>query len=575
VDWAEILDRIESELRASLARDPRGVAWLVGGGSLGILKGMTRRFFRRLGPVSECAGDICSGAGEAAQLADFGVSDSHDVFDVQHSRSILLWGKNVGVSNIHLVPLLKAAQRGGAEVLFICPTPPEPGLPPHRWIAPHPGRDLELAFGVMRLLFERAERDGDEPWRAGTVELAGVGRLRDLAMSKPARAWADEAGLELSEIECVEAALLRRPASLHVGWGVQRRARGGDSVRALDALAALSGNLGRPGGGVSFYYARKQAFRTELFDEGHEPGRQLWQARLSTELAEADPPVEFLWIAGANPIATLPDSAELARQIERIPFVVVSDTHPNDTTRRAEALLPVETMLEDSDLLGSYGQHYITASSPVLERPAEVRSDLEIIQELAQRFGMGEDFAGSRRQWKERLLRPELAEQGIDVDALEGESLRSPLAEPVLFADGHVPTPSGKVELLDRYVPPESDAEDYPLWLFSNSHRRSQCSQWADGEDPEDPLPVRLHPAASPGIANGGIARLVSGNAALRVRVVHDERLRPDVAIVPKGGSLDLGRSANVLIAPRETDLGGGAAYLDTRVRLEEEFAAR
>ena len=39
------------------------------------------------------------------------------------------------------------------------------------------------------------------------------------------------------------------PAAILVGWGMQRRRHGAAIVRALDALAATSGNLFRSGGG--------------------------------------------------------------------------------------------------------------------------------------------------------------------------------------------------------------------------------------------------------------------------------------------------------------------------------------
>src|SRR5947209_8481393 len=58
-------------------------------------------------PVTDKRGDICSGAGDAAQLLDFGEEDSHDIFDLLNSKNILLWGKNVVVSSPHTVPVLK------------------------------------------------------------------------------------------------------------------------------------------------------------------------------------------------------------------------------------------------------------------------------------------------------------------------------------------------------------------------------------------------------------------------------------------------------------------------------------
>jgi len=54
----------------------------------------------------------------------------------------------------------------------------------------------------------------------------------------------------------------------------------------------------------------------------------------------------------------------------------------------------------------------------------------------------------------------------------------------------------------------------------------------------------------------------------LRAKLTFDPTQRRDVVIVPKGGHLDSGTSANALIRARTTDAGEGAAYLDCRVRI-------
>src|SRR6185436_9665918 len=103
-----------------------------------------------------------------------------------------------------------------------------------------------------------------------------------------------------------------------------------------------------------------------------------------------------------------------------------------DTARRAHLVLPTTTLLEDDDLLGSYGHHWIGASRPVVPAPPGVKSDLEIVQGLAARVGLGEALAGDARAWKRRFLRPELPAQGIDLEALEARVHRNPLAAEVL-----------------------------------------------------------------------------------------------------------------------------------------------
>jgi hypothetical protein len=52
-------------------------------------------FFRHFGPCAEKRGDICSGAGEWAQEADFGLSESNDLFDLRNARHVILWARTL------------------------------------------------------------------------------------------------------------------------------------------------------------------------------------------------------------------------------------------------------------------------------------------------------------------------------------------------------------------------------------------------------------------------------------------------------------------------------------------------
>ena len=60
-----------------------------------------------------------------------------------------------------------------------------------------------------------------------------------------------------------------------------------------------------------------------------------------------------------------------------------------------------------------------------------------------------------------------------------------------------------------------------------------------------------------------------SALGAMTVTVRHDPTLRRDVLVVPKGGSLALGRCANALTQAKVTDAGEGAALYEEPVRLE------
>ena len=69
VSWERALDLIaETMLRIRKESGPAAILNYRSGGSLGIMKHVTDYFFERFGPVTIKSGDICSGAGDAAQV---------------------------------------------------------------------------------------------------------------------------------------------------------------------------------------------------------------------------------------------------------------------------------------------------------------------------------------------------------------------------------------------------------------------------------------------------------------------------------------------------------------------------
>ena len=567
--WDEALGVVADRLLAIRKESgPAAILHYRSGGSLGLLKSVVDYFWELFGPVTVKSGDICSGAGDAAQMADFGEEESHDFFDLLNAKNILLWGKNPAVSNVHLMPVLQQAKRNGARVILVDPIRHKAAKLADRTVLVRPGGDFDLAMGVAARLFETG---GVVPDAKEFCD--GFAAFRALATSRSPAGWAKAADVGVEDVDAIASALAERPCSIQVGWGMGRRMNGSAIVRALDALGAVSGNLGIPGGGVSFYYKRRGAFDTSFLKKT--PPRAIPEPLLGAGiLAAEDPPIRAVWVTAGNPVSMLPDSATVARALETRELVVVVDSFLTDTARRATVVLPTTTLVEDDDLLGAYGNHYLGASVPVVRPPAGVRSDLEVIQALAKgidaRRGEEEEeismkVRGTAREWKERLL-ARVAPLGVTIDRLERSSVRNPFAEKLLFGDRKFPTASGKMNLVHEMPPSPPEEAGFPLWLFSNSTDKSQSSQWAAPEP--EMLTATCHPAAANGFADGAVVRVESALGSIRVRLKHDASQRRDVVIVPKGGNYDRGNCANALIRARTTDAGEGAAYQDCRVRI-------
>jgi anaerobic selenocysteine-containing dehydrogenase len=567
--WDEALVLIADKLlQVRTESGPAAIFHYRSGGSLGVLKHLADLFFEQFGPCATKVGDICSGAGEAAQLHDLGTSDSNDLFDLLNSRHIVLWGKNPTISSVHLVPVLKDAAARGAKLVLIDPVHHKAASLAEAVLRPAPGRDFELAMGIARALFDSGKVDP-----AAAEFCDHLPEFRALAERHTVAQWAELAGVSVAEVEALAARFADGPTAILVGWGMQRRQRGGAIVRALDALCAISGNLFRSGGGVSFYFKRRKAFRP--FGPVVNAPREVREPLLGQDLLAAEnPKVRFMWVTAGNPVAMLPDAKNVAKALEAMEFLVVADCFLTDTAKRAHVVLPVPTLLEDSDLLGAYGHHWIAESRGVVPMPPGVRHEVHIFQDLARRLGLASYPQESIDQQKRHALAG-VAGQGASLEFLRKHgAVRSPVADPLLFGSGRVLTENGKVQLLDAMpaevqveVPVARPGASEPLWLFSNSTEKSQASVWS-GNGLGEHSWVAVHPDVVPGLAAGSIVRVESVIGSLDAELRHDPEQRKDIAIMPKGGHFDRGHSANALIPARATDLGLGAAYLDCFVRI-------
>ena len=562
----EALDLVASKLREAIGlHGAASIFHYQSGGSLGMLKLLNRHFFELLGPVTHKRGDICSGAGDHAQELDMGLEDAHDLEDLDNSRAILLWGKNVAETGVHLIPHLTAARRRGAVVAQIDPAHNAKTLRHcDLWIQPRPGGDGFLALGVARVLLDEGWTDPEAPRYCDHFdEFAALARRHEAA------GWAARADVSVQSVRQLAELLGRnKPAALFVGWGLGRRIHGSATVRLLDALGAISGNIGIPGGGVSFYFHRRRGFDSSFIQRPENAGaRTLSEPLLGEELLSADPPVRVAIVDNGNPVSQLPDSGLVARGLRSVDFLVVLDSFLTDTAELAHVVLPTATMLEQDDVMGAYGHHWVQMARPVVPPPPGVLTDLEIYQRLADRLGIGEAMRGTPQEWIDRFLAP-MAEAGVTREALAEGARRKPSAPRVLFADRKFATPSGRFNLITDFpdAPPAGDPA-FPLKLHSMSTYKVQSSQMPVALQ-QVPPEVILHPESAGGLPDGTLARLVSPIASVTVRLKFDPRQRRDLVIYHKGRWGKYG-GPNTLVRARATDAGEGAAYYDEGVRIE------
>src|SRR3989442_13766590 len=140
----------------------------------------------------------------------------------------------------------------------------------------------------------------------------------------------------------------------------------------------------------------------------------------------------------------MPDTVGPQRGLGKLDFRVCVDQFLTDPAECADVFLPSTTMLEEEDFLPSYGHLWMQLMQPVVAPQGESRSDLVILQALADRLGFGPDMAGRPAHWIDQLTS---TFQGVSHASLQAPR-GPPWPEgppPVPWAGGPVKTPASRL----------------------------------------------------------------------------------------------------------------------------------
>lgn len=604
IAWEAALDLMAE--RFGRIRDrygPQAVLYCTGSGTKGLLNGCGLAFWRAFGGCTATYGDLCWPAGLEATRLTLGDNVQSAPWDLARARLILLWGKNAAETNLHQVRYVDEALAAGARVVVIDPRRTPTAERAHLLIQPRPGTDGALALALARVLISR-----------DLVDHAFVAQhvLGYEAFARRAEAWSLDRASEVTGVppELIQALgedLGRiRPASICAGFGMQRYTNAGQTMRALIALAALTGNIGIPGGGWVYANLATQIFGPlkdplDFYppEASADPVRvSVSIARLGRDMAaQKDPPLAAAWVERGNPLSQAPETPAVQQAFRALDFRVVVDDRLTDTAREADLVLPAKSLFEQSDVIGAYWHAFLQLRQKVLEPPGEVRPETDIYRALGQRLGLDDALLDSflpapGDAGVEAFLEARLAPHGLSLDALRQGPVLAPGAPEVAFADHRFPTPSGRIELeskeaahrwgvdsLPDFREPlesERDGGPYPLRLLTPNTKDAIHSQFHALQAIRQ-LGARhvlfLNPvdAQARGLREGARVRVFNARGELRLPLHLDFSLRPGVAVAFNGFGEEDGGSVNRLSEGRETDLGHGAAFHDTLVDVARE----
>jgi anaerobic selenocysteine-containing dehydrogenase len=607
ISWDEALEEIATRLRGVIDQYGGEAIWPYWGtGTLGYIQGLEGYAGKRLFNVLGASGhdpNICSVAGATGIKQTLGNSAGMDPEDLAHAKLILLWGTNPLTSGHHVWKFVQDARQAGAHVVAIDPVLTRTAKQADEHLAPIPGTDAALALALMNVIVglgaqdEEFLRDHTEGWEEFRERIAEY---------PPARA-AQITGIPEEAITRLGERIARtRPTAIRATQGLQRHAGGGMALRTIACIPGVTGDWKLRGGGLAGStsgHIKIDVWNLVRMDLLPHPVRTLSMSRLGEGLLEVnDPPVKALFVIAANPVGSTPHQNKIRRGLAREDlFTVVMDPFPTDTVDYADIVLPPTLQHEHADINAGYGHMYLAWNEPAVEPPGECLSTSETFRRLARAMGLTEpSLYDTDEQLAEQVLtsdHPSLAD--ITLDRLRKEGfVRLNVPDPFLpYADGF-PTPSGRLEFRSQraiggghpaipdYTPvgEVADAElarRFPLALVSAAGHNSLNTMFGSNEalrrrSGDRPV-VQLNEvdATARGLTDGQLVTVGNDRGSFEARVEVTDRVRPGVAGTTKGrwAKLNGGSNANAVVDERDTDLGGGPVFHDTRVEVEAVLA--
>lgn len=517
------------------------------------------RLWNRLG-TSRVGMEICAMAGAEAVFRVFGRIRGTEPQFLDRTKLYVAWGRNPKATGVHSWALTRDIRPRVAIDPFRSDTAKAADL----WIQPRPGTDALLATGMMRLLIERGWVD--ERFVAERTD--GYEALAARVLSVSLAHVVAETGVPLARIEeLTELYHSVRPGLLHAGVGLQRNTNGGEMVVAICMLAALTGQVGVPGGGVlyaNFDWQWADISHGEL--RGGDAPRMVSMLQLGRALTQDDS-LKALVVYNANPAATAPNQSLVWQGLEREDlFTVVHDMWLTDTAQRANVVLPAASSFESVDAYRSYWHDYAQVGNRAIAPLGESISNVRLVQELAARLGFDEPCF---RETEEEALAAALAGTGLALDDLRAGPVPAEDPARTSFADGRFPTPSGRLQLIAPTYTPAGDP-DHRYRLITPKSREQHGSQLFTYERKRPMLETPflfLHPddAEAEGIADGDPVRAWNRRGAATFVAKVSDRVQPGLVA---SYMVRWGVNANATTSDEPADMGGNSTFHTNYVSL-------
>lgn len=560
---------------------------------------------------SECS--VCWKSTEMAWMATCGTIIEPDY---GNANTILGWALNGFYSNHTVAPGLLALKEAGKKFIIVDPrrTPATEKLADIH-LQLRPGTDGALALGMAKIIIDNGwvDRDFIEKYTYGYEEYADYVKQFDL--EKVARIT----GLNPDDIyRATELYATNGPAAIHDSPSpVTHHLNGFQNYRAIICLNALTGNFDRAGGCLPVeatyydqiagfkthehaYYLEKQPCpRSESIGAGRFP---LWtklvpefQAMdLGRQIEEGTPyPIKAVFAMGMN-AKMFPDTPAFYRALDKLDFFVNTDLFLTDTCKHADIVLPACSSFERGEFK-VYPGGFATYTNPVIEPLYQAKSDVQMLQDLANIMDLDDDLL---KEGYEAGIRYMIRDLSITIEDMKAHDLPVHVPEakevvPGAYLAAGIKTPTGKFEFKSTVVEEfqeshglsaiptfrdplddDPDGEKYPFTLDTGAripnaiHSRLHEVPWLRQMRKYPTADISLEDAHRLGLKPNDWIRLYNAVGSIEVTVNPSGKIRPGDVHLYHGYSE---ANANDLVGSFHLDpYSGFPGYKSNRCNIEK-----
>ncbi|WP_321337496.1 molybdopterin-dependent oxidoreductase [Breoghania sp.] len=619
VSWDDALKLVADEItrvkethgNASLHRGKS--SWASNHAKVHRTEAMNQRFLNLIGGASTFFGNYSNQAvNEIITGVGWGATGMYSDFPglLKNTELMVIWGANPMVTT-RILSARKSTRYwfdlkdSDIETVVIDPVRSE--TVQHlgsQWMPVASNTDVALALGIMHTLLVEDIYDKEfvSTHAFGFDDFAAYLKGAEDGTEKTAEWAAEITGLAAEDIKALARKMVAKRTYIAGGWSIQRQHHGEQTPWALMALGCMIGQIGLPGGGVSFgmHYADggypkpdmpvlggmspgknpvEGTFPIAAFADAFlNPGKELPYKDKSFTL----PDVRLVYTSGGNQFTHHQDTNRLIEAFQQPETVIVQEPWWTPTAFFADIVLPASSDLERNDL----GQvaNLILAAKQVVAPQHKSRPDYEIFSELADRFGVRDAYTDGGKtdiDWAKQFYEdargrstsvemPPFEEfwagDGI-IEFPEGKGDKVMLAEyredPLLNPLG---TSTGLIEITSPYIakmnipdcpahptwmePVEwrksEEAKDYPLHLVSahSPHRlHSQMDNTIEGEsykvNGREPMTINSADAKARGLKTGDVARIFNARGQVLAAVVVSDDISAGNVLLHEGAWYD------------------------------------